>query len=340
MSETSKGWPTVSVVVPVRDEAAHLERTVASVLAQDYPLPFDVCLAVGPSRDGTEDVAAAIAARDRRVRVVPNSSGRTPAALNTAIAATDGEVVVRVDAHAELPAGYIRRAVETMRTTGAVNVGGVQLAVGETDLERAVAAAMSSWFGTGGSRFHVGGDAGPVDTVYLGVFDRRAGDAAGWFDESLTRNQDYELNIRLRDGGGVVWFDPGLAVRYRPRSSLSGLARQYFQYGRWKAEVLARRPDSVRVRQIVPAATPLVLLASLVAAPRRPLALVVPAGYLAAVGGVSAAIARRAGVRTADLVRVFPTLQMSWGAGFARGAAAAVADRVGRLRARAADRPG
>jgi hypothetical protein len=271
---------------------------------------------------------------------VPNPSGRTPAALNAAIAATDGEVVVRVDGHAELPAGYVRRAIETMLATGAVNVGGVQLAVGETELERAVAAAMSSWFGTGGSRFHVGGQPGPVDTVYLGVFDRRAGDAAGWFDESLTRNQDYELNIRLRDGGGVVWFDPELAVRYRPRSSLPGLARQYFQYGRWKAEVLARRPDSIRLRQFVPAVTPVVLLASLLAAPRRPLALVVPAGYLAAIGVVSAAMARRAGVRTTDLARVFPTLQLSWGAGFARGAAGVVADRAGRIRSRAADRFG
>ena len=176
--------------MPVRNEAPYLERAVASILAQEYPLPFVVCLAVGPSDDDTAMVAAELAAREPRVTVVDNPAGITPAGLNAAIEATSGDVVVRVDGHAELSPGYIERAVETMRRTGAVNVGGVQDARGETAFERAVAAAMTSWLGTGGSKFHVGGDEGPVDTVYLGVFDRAAGDAVGWFDESLIRNQD------------------------------------------------------------------------------------------------------------------------------------------------------
>ena len=135
-----------------------------------------------------------------------------------------------------------------------MNVGGIQRAVGTTPFEQAVADAMTSRFGTGDATFHYGGAEGPTDTVYLGVFDRAAIEAVGVFDEALVRNQDYELNIRLRQAGGMVWFDPELSVSYRPRGTLRGLARQYFDYGRWKRRVVRRHPRSLRWRQAVPPA--------------------------------------------------------------------------------------
>ncbi|MFZ9817526.1 MAG: glycosyltransferase family 2 protein, partial [Ilumatobacteraceae bacterium] len=212
MSDAVERWPTVSVVMPVLNEERHLRSAVEAILRQDYPGTFDVCLALGPSRDGTDNVARELTQRFANVRTVPNPTGATPAGLNAAIRATSGEVVVRVDGHAVLPDGYIGRAVRTLLRTGAVNVGGVQLTEGTTPFERAVALAMASPFGMGGARFHTGGQEGPVDTVYLGVFRRSAIEDVGLFDEKLIRNQDYELNIRLRDAGGVVWFDPELAV--------------------------------------------------------------------------------------------------------------------------------
>jgi succinoglycan biosynthesis protein ExoA len=306
------GWPTVSVVVPVRNEAAHLERAVASILAQDYPMPFDVCLAVAPSGDGTEEIAARLAAEEARVTVVPNPSGATPAGLNAAIRATSGEIVVRVDAHARLSPGYVRRAVETMCRTGAVNVGGRQVPEPETPFERAVAEATTSWMGTGGATYRIGGIEGPVDTVYLGVFDRAAGDAVGWFDESLIRNQDYELNIRLRRAGGAVWFDPELWVGYRPRGTWTALARQYYEYGWWKAEVLRRHPESLRLRQVVP---PVVITTAFVGGGVglrwRP-GLLAPLCYLVA-AAVAGAAARRALVAP-----VLITMHTSWTAGILR----------------------
>ena len=252
--------------------------------------------------------------------------------MNAAIRASDAEVLVRVDGHARLGAGYIARAVETLERTGAVNVGGVQDAVGTTDLERAIAVAMTSRFGTGGSRFHVGGAEGPVDTVYLGVFRRDALEAAGLFDEHLIRNQDYELNIRLRRAGGVVWFDPELVVEYRPRSSLGALARQYGEYGWWKAEVARMYPRSLRPRQVIPAVVTLVLAADLVLGRfltgRWRLAWL---GYGAAV--VVAALGARDRRLSLRLLAVYPTMHLSWGCGFIAGL---VSGLVGGRRSRGA----
>lgn len=315
---TVDGWPTVSVVVPVRNEAPHLERAVASILEQAYPEPFDVCLAVAPSEDATEQIADELARREPRVSVVPNPAGVTPAALNAAIRATSGSIVVRVDGHAELSPGYIRRAVETMCRTGAVNVGGRQVPQPETPFEEAVAAATTSWLGTGGATYRVGGEPGPVDTVYLGVFDRAAGDAVGWFDESLIRNQDYELNIRLRQAGGVVWFDPELWVGYRPRGSWRALAKQYYEYGWWKAEVIRRYPDSMRLRQLAAAAGPPTILVCALAGRRRRVPALVALSYAAALAAASCN-----GPRTlvSPFVRIVAQVVMhaGWSGGFLVG---------------------
>lgn len=310
------GWPSVSVVMPVRNEAEGLAGAVASVLDQVYPRPIDVVLAVGPSDDGTEEVAADLARADERVRAVSNPAGLTPAGLNAAIRASDGEIVVRVDGHARLSDGYVRRAVETMRRTGAVNVGGVQHAVGTTPFERAVAVAMSSRFGTGGARFHIGGNEGAVDTVYLGVFRREAIRGVGLFDEGLVRNQDYELNIRLREAGGTIWFDPELSVEYRPRGSARRLARQYFEYGWWKAVVARRHPGSLRARQLAPAVATAAVGVGLVAGRRSRLLRMAPIGYASATVVASAMRVRDAPGVAVRLLIVYPAMHLCWGTGF------------------------
>ena len=311
-------WPALSVVVPLRNSAADLPACLQAILAQDYPGDVDVVLAVGPSDDDTEKIARDSSAADARVRVVDNPSGRTPAALNAGIAAAEGEVIARVDGQAVIPPGYLRRAIETLVESGADNVGGIQDATGTTTFERAVAAAMTSRFGVGNAAFHYGGEPGPTDTVYLGVFRRSALDRVGGFDESLIRNQDYELNWRIRDTGGVVWFDPSLRVRYRPRSSLRGLARQYFEYGVWKREVLRRHPRSTRLRQLVAPAAVVANAGSLVlSVAHSPRWLVVPGVYAGAALGASVIAGRRAGPGVMlRLPAVFATMHHAWGVGF------------------------
>ena len=310
--------PDVAVVVPVRNGAATLADAVASVLAQEFDGTLEVCIAVGPSDDRTREVADGLADSDRRVSVVDNPVGVTPAGLNAAIRATSAPVVARIDGHAVLPAGYLTRAVAVLDRTGAVNVGGVQEPRGQTPFEEAAGRAMASRFGSGDARFHHGGPAGAVDTVYLGVFRRTALEAVGLFDEALVRNQDYELNWRLREAGGTVWFDPELRVGYRPRGTLGGLARQFFDYGQWKRVVVGRHPRSLRWRQVVPPTATLGVAAGLVAGVWWPPALVVPAVYLAAVVLVSLVAGRRLAT-VVRLLAVYPTMHLSWGAGFLAG---------------------
>ena len=328
----------MAVVIPVRNDAAGLPRSVAAVLAQDYPGELTVCLGVGPSGDGTEAVAADLAARHANVLAVPNPSGATAAGLNAAIRATRSEVVARVDGHCELSPGYLTTAVEALASSGAANVGGLQDAVGETSFERTVAAAMTSAVGTGGARFHTGGAAGPVDTVYLGVFRRDALERVGLFDERLVRNQDYELNIRLRAAGEVVWFDPRLRVTYRPRPSLRRLARQYFEYGRWKRAVLTLHPRSLKLRQAAPAAVSAAvgggLALALVARWRR--ALLTPFGYLAALALAAPRVDREHPWRAAA---VLATMHLAWGAGFLTARPAAMLGERTRPEGSAAAQP-
>jgi glycosyltransferase involved in cell wall biosynthesis len=239
---TSHHQPAVSVIMPILNEERHLRDAVAMILAQDYAGPLEVVLALGPSRDRTDEVAAALAAGDPRVRVVPNPTGRTPDGLNAAIGASTGEVIVRVDGHAEIPDDYISVAVRELARVGADNVGGIMDAQGTTAFERAVAAAMRSPLGVGSSRFHTGGEAGEADTVYLGVFRRAALERVGGYDAHFARAQDWEMNHRIRETGGTVWFTPDLKVTYRPRASVTALAKQYFHYGRW-GRVGARPPQ-------------------------------------------------------------------------------------------------
>lgn len=310
-------WPAVSVVMPVLNEENYLADAVARVLAQEYPGDLEVVCALGPSRDRTQEVAERLAAADPRVRLVDNPSGRTPDALNAAIAASTHPVVVRVDGHAELSEGYIRAAVAELLRVGADNVGGLMYAQGRTTMEKAVAAAMRSPVGVGNARFHVGGEAGPADTVYLGVFRREALEAAGGYDTHFSRAQDWELNHRIRQAGGLVWFTPDLLVTYRPRGSFSALARQYFNYGRWRRVVAARHEGTINLRYLAPPTMVLgTTTAALLGAWWRP-AWLVPAGYVAGIvaGGALAGRGEPLASR-ALLPAVLATMHWSWGIGF------------------------
>lgn len=311
-------WPPISVIMPVLNEERHLESAVEHVLVQEYPGEIEVVLAVGPSKDRTQEVADALAAADPRVKSVPNPTGKTPAALNAALTVAGNPVIARVDGHAMLPDDYLRVAVETLESTGAENVGGIMAAEGVTAFEQAVARAMTSRFGVGNAAFHTGGQAGPADTVYLGVFRREALDRVGGYDEEYVRAQDWEMNHRIRSTGGLIWFEPRMRVSYRPRPNLKALARQYFDYGRWRRVVARQHRGTINLRYLAPPVAVVAIVAGAVAgaAGFRP-AFAVPGAYVA--GVVGAALATGKGLPLAAkawLPLVYAAMHLPWGLGF------------------------
>jgi succinoglycan biosynthesis protein ExoA len=308
--------PAVSVILPILNEELYLRDAVHSILSQDYQGKFEVVLAIGPSKDRTEEIAHQLHDEDARVIVVSNPSGRTAAGLNAALAAATGSIIVRVDGHSQIPQNYISLAVQTLHETGAVNVGGLMAAVGVTSFEKAVAGAMRSPLGVGASRFHTGGEAGEVDTVYLGVFDKKALLAIGGFDERFTRAQDWELNFRLRSKGGKIFFDPRLHVTYRPRSTVAALAKQYFEYGRWRRVVSRRHKGTINLRYLAPPVAVAGFTASLVLGTLLHSIFYIPAAiYLLFVAGASVAIASNI-AQYIYLLAVIPTMHFAWGTGF------------------------
>ena len=308
--------PGVSVVLPILNEERFLADAITAILAQKYGGELEVILALGPSKDRTNEIALALSAKDSRVVLVENPTGRTAAGLNAAIATARFEIICRIDGHAEISKSYIADAVGIMQSKSAVNVGGIMAAVGKTPFENAVARAMRSPIGVGGARFHIGGQAGPADTVYLGVFKKSALIAAGGYDERFIRAQDWELNFRLRESGGLIWFDPRLEVVYRPRPNLKTLARQYFEYGRWRRAVTRQHKGTVNYRYLAPPIATLVIAASLITGLALHPLFFIPALTYASAILMSSFVIGKNWLERITLPAVLTTMHISWGIGF------------------------
>jgi glycosyltransferase involved in cell wall biosynthesis len=308
--------PKISVILPVLNEAKYLEEAVNAILDQDFVGDIEIILAVGPSKDDTANISQALAKKDSRVVVVANPTAGTAAGLNLALAATRYSIIVRVDGHSKIPKNYLSLAYEILKESGAVNVGGIMAAQGQSVFEISVARAMRSPLGVGASRFHTGGGAGSVDTVYLGAFRKQALLAVGGFDERFTRAQDWELNFRLRAAGGVIYFDPRLVVTYRPRGTVRALAKQYFEYGRWRRVVSRRHEGTINYRYLAPPFTVVGVLLSLILGSAVSTLLFIPALTYALFILIASARIGKSLAEFVSLPLILLTMHMTWGIGF------------------------
>ena len=331
----------VSFVMPVLNERDYLEHAVASVLAQDVDGPTELVLALGPSTDGTTALAEALAAADERIRLVDNPAAHIPVGLNAAIRASRHPIVIRVDAHSELSPGYARRAIATLRRTGAANVGGVMSADGRTPFQKAVARLYNSPVGLGGGAYHGGAREGEAESAYLGVMRREVLDEVGLFDESIRRGEDWELNLRIRQAGHLVWFDPDLSVTYWPRESWWRLARQFHATGAWRGELVRRYGRSNGLRYFAPPALVVVLVVAaivgvlqLTGVLRGILSLIASLVYVPLVAyallviAVGLAPGKRSVRERLWMMLVLPTMHLSWGLGFLAGVLRGAGDIV------------
>ena len=319
------GLPSVSVVMPIRNEANAIARGLGAVFAQDYPsAKLEVIVADGGSTDGTREIVRSLQRDHPNLRMIDNPPGIVATGLNAAILQAEGEVIVRVDGHTEIATDYVRQCVADLARTGAENVGGRMSAVGGGAFGRAVALATSSPFGVGGARFHYSDREEWVDTVYMGAWRRDVFDRFGLFDEELVRDQDDEFNYRIRSRGGRILLSPRIRSRYTVRSTPRALWRQYFQYGFWKVRVTQKHPRQMRPRQFVPplfAATLLFSLGTSFFSPVGRILFVLALGsYLVANLVSSAWTARSAGPESLLLLPpVFAIVHLAYGSGFLRG---------------------
>ncbi len=346
--EVLSPYPLVSVIMPIRNEARFIERSLGSVLAQDYPSErMEVIIVDGMSDDGTREIVQQMIncmttdygrrTTDDRLRttdcgrqitgiptiiLLDNPSRIVPTALNIGLKHARGDVIIRVDGHCEIAPDYVRRCVEVLQETGADCVGGLQRAVGEGWIGRTIALTTSSPFGVGSARFHYDERPGWVDTVYLGAYHRKVFDRIGGFDEELVRNQDDEFNFRLIQAGGKIWLDPSIRSVYYSRASLKSLWRQYFQYGFYKVRVIQKRKAIPSWRHLVPATFVLGLAGSILLAmiTAQPFWALCVAGPYALANILASLWTARKDWKTLPLLPfAFSTLHLSYGIGFLWG---------------------
>lgn len=323
----------ISVIVPCRNEVKSIRSFLDSLRRQELKsLEWEVIIADGLSDDGTREVLSEYAQQHPWLRVVDNVERIVSTGLNAAVRAAQGEIIIRMDVHTEYQADYIQRCVEVLEKTGAANVGGPWVARGKGYVGRAIAAAFQSAFAVGGARGHQATHEGLVDTVYLGCWRRDTLLRIGLFDETLVRNQDDELNLRLTRAGAQICQSPQIVSWYQPRSSLSGLFRQYFQYGFWKVAVIQKHRLPASWRHLVPGAFVLMNLAFLGGVLFRLIAGInsltwplmiwasIDVAYALASAGAALIVARRSGWTLLPLLPVvFAIYHTAYGLGFVAG---------------------
>lgn len=316
MSSTAR---TASVVIPTLDEIAHIGRLLDHLLAEPANIVGEILVADGGSQDGTREVVTAASLRDPRVRLIDNPDRIQAAGINLAVARANPRfgVIVRVDAHAAYPRGYIARVVRSMMETGADSVVVRMDTVGDSCLQRAIALASNSRIGTGGSAHRSGRSSGFIDHGHHAGMTRTIFDKAGGYDPAFEANEDAELDYRIRRNGGQIWFAANISIRYTPRSTLKALARQYFRYGSGRARTFLKHGERLRIRQLMPPIVLVGIVGGLLLAPWNDALLVLPAGYAITVTMAAAAMAVQH--RSSCALLVAPALaimHLAWGAGF------------------------
>jgi glycosyltransferase involved in cell wall biosynthesis len=247
----------VSVIVPCYNEEATIRQLLEAVYGQTYPInKVEVVIADGLSTDGTRAVVNDFKSNhtELQIRVVDNALRVIPSGLNRAIEAASGKYIVRLDAHSVPSSDYIQNCVYGLENDLGDNVGGVWKIQPGADswMAKSIAIAAAHPIGAGDARYRIGGVAQEVDTVPFGAFEKELVNHIGKFNETLLTNEDYEFNTRLRLSGGRVWMDPKISSIYYARPTLRELAKQYWRYGYWKAQMLRRYPKTLRWRQIIP----------------------------------------------------------------------------------------
>lgn len=319
--------PIVSIIIPCYNEQETIASLLTAIYQQTYPLKLiEVIIADGISSDNTLRVIEAFIADhpELAIRIIENPERIIPKALNRAIDAAKGEIIVRLDAHSLPCQDYIAKCVAALEQKLGENVGGMwEIEAGaQTWSARSIAVAAAHPLAVGDARYRVGGQAQYVDTVPFGAFWKSLFERIGQFNEDLLTNEDYEFNTRIRLNGGKIWFDPAIRTKYFARKNFGELARQYWRYGYWKAKMLQIYPKTLRWRQLLPPLFVLSLLIlfflSMFVSPARYALVFVVGAYLLALFGIGfqEALRRKQIYLFVGLPLSMATMHLAWGSAF------------------------
>jgi glycosyltransferase involved in cell wall biosynthesis len=323
----------ISVILPIRNEAAYIKGCLKAIFAQDYSGEIEILVIDGSSTDKTQEIIQEFISGhpQANIRLLDNPDQFMPPGFNRALRQARGEVIIMLGGHAEIAPDYVRQCVNLLNETDAACVGGAMETIARDTVGQVIALAMSSPFGVGGVAFRIGQAMQmEVDTAVFAAYRREVFEQIGGLDEELIRNQDDEFNYRLRAHGGKILFSPKIRSRYYSRANLGSLWRQYYQYGLYKVRVLQKHPRQMSIRQFAPPLFVLALILSVVlsfSSVFRPLSLVVPILYLFANLAASILTTIRAQKSNQSpfttyyllLPFVFAILHLSYGLGFLAG---------------------
>lgn len=244
----------VSVVMPVYNEEKYIEKCIDSLLLQDYPKEnMEWIFVDGCSKDKTVELIESYRAQyPDLIKVLANPNKIVPYAMNIGIEASRGKYIVRLDAHADYAENYISKCVHYLDTTDAENVGGVAETKAHTPMGKSIAKMLSSKFGVGNSQFRTNGSSGYVDTVPFGAFRREVFSKYGGYDERLVRNQDNEMNYRIRKNGGKIYLADDIHLSYYCRDTVRGITSMAQKNGMWNIITMKLCPGSMGLRHFIP----------------------------------------------------------------------------------------
>jgi glycosyltransferase involved in cell wall biosynthesis len=322
--------PTISIIIPCFNERETIHLLLDALYTQTYPqTDMEVVIADAGSTDGTQDIIHhwTMNHPELKIKLVDNHASTIPSGLNTAIRASSGEIIVRLDAHSKPHREYVQRVVIALEEDRGDNVGGVWDIQPGSDhwIARSIAAAAGHPIGVGGALYRYTGKAAYVDTVPFGAFKRDLLDHVGMFDETLLTNEDYEFNVRIRKNGGKIWLDPKIRSVYYARNNLKELSRQYWRYGYWKLQMLRRYPETLRLRQALPPLFIVCLILLLLLSPFFNLAFFTLRGIVAVYITVLFLTGVQLSLKNEDLPMLLGVplsiacMHFSWGSGFLWG---------------------
>ena len=310
----------VLIVVPCLNERAHIEKLVTAMCEDTADLDRIIVVADGGSTDGTLSVLAELITREPCIRVIDNPRRIQSAGINLSVRAFgEGcDWLVRLDAHACYPAGYVKQLIGEARRTGAGAVVVAMHSQGVSGFQSAVALVQNSLLGAGGAAHRRHGKAKFVDHGHHALFALPRFVAIGGYDESISHNEDADFDIRLARAGDKIWLTRVVEIVYFPRSNLRDLYRQYVNYGRGRAATIVRHRKLPKLRQILPACVAPAAAASL-CTPWLPLALLPALFWSAICLTCGAAVGIRQGIRGAVFaVLAAMTIHLGWSVGFWR----------------------